>query len=110
MMKASSIRDSATGVGAQSSLPTTEVASPNLSHNASIKESDGSVWARARSYFSEEITLVHADMPIVACAFVSGICDSSAYNAWTCFVSMQTGMYALGKSKHLLSMLTSLFR
>ncbi|ESZ91029.1 hypothetical protein SBOR_8600 [Sclerotinia borealis F-4128] len=105
MLKASSIRESDTeagaSVGAQSSLPTTEVSSPNRSYNGSIKESHDSVLTRARSHFSEEITLVHADIPIIACALVSGICDSSAYNAWTCFVSMQTGntiFLALGAS------------
>ncbi|KAA8569700.1 hypothetical protein MFRU_004g04060 [Monilinia fructicola] len=105
MLKASSIRGSFTGDGegesAQSSLPTTVVPSPQRSLNGSIKGSDESSWSRARSYFSEEITLVHADIPIIACALVSGICDSSAYNAWTCFVSMQTGntiFLALGAS------------
>jgi len=38
-----------------------------------------------------EISLEHADIPIIACCLVSGLCDSSAYNAWSCFVSMQTG-------------------
>jgi len=38
---------------------------------------------------------------MIACCLVSGLCDSSAYNAWTCFVSMQTGntiFLALGAS------------
>ncbi|KAI9647850.1 hypothetical protein NHQ30_004238 [Ciborinia camelliae] len=103
MVKASSIRESTTrtGADAQNSLPTTEFPSPSRSHNGSIKAPRRSVLARARSHFSEEITLVHADIPIIACALVSGICDSSAYNAWTCFVSMQTGntiFLALGAS------------
>ncbi|QSZ36744.1 hypothetical protein DSL72_006627 [Monilinia vaccinii-corymbosi] len=89
------------GYGVQSSLATTAVPSPSRSYNGSIKESHDSLWTRASSYFSEEITLVHADIPIIACAIVSGLCDSSAYNAWTCFVSMQTGntvFLALGAS------------
>ncbi|TGO49229.1 hypothetical protein BOTNAR_0439g00120 [Botryotinia narcissicola] len=99
MVKAPSIEES--GPAAQSSLPTTELPSPSRSHNASMKESHDSLWARTKSHFSEEITLVHADLPMIACALVSGICDSSAYNAWTCFVSMQTGntiFLALGAS------------
>ncbi|TGO44120.1 hypothetical protein BCON_0599g00010 [Botryotinia convoluta] len=99
MMKAPSIEES--GPAAQSSLPTTEVPSPSRSHNGSIEESHDSLWARTKSHFSEEITLVHADLPMIACALVSGICDSSAYNAWSCFVSMQTGntiFLALGAS------------
>ncbi|RDW79978.1 hypothetical protein BP6252_04616 [Coleophoma cylindrospora] len=53
------------------------------------------------SYFKTEISIEHADVPIIACCLVSGLCDSSAYNAWTCFVSMQTGntiFLALGAS------------
>jgi uncharacterized membrane protein YoaK (UPF0700 family) len=55
----------------------------------------------AKSYLSNEISISHADIPIIACCLVSGLCDSSAYNAWTCFVSMQTGntiFLALGAS------------
>merc|ERR1711939_1105631 len=25
------------------------------------------------------------------CSFLSGLCDSGAFNAWSCFVCMQTG-------------------
>ena len=39
----------------------------------------------------KNISLHHADLVFLVCYFVSGILDSSAYNAWTCFVSMQTG-------------------
>ena len=38
------------------------------------------------------IDVRHADLVFILCYFVSGLLDSSAYNAWTCFVSMQTGM------------------
>jgi uncharacterized membrane protein YoaK (UPF0700 family) len=53
------------------------------------------------TYLNREIDLQHADIPIIACCLVSGLCDSSAYNAWSCFVSMQTGntiFLALGAS------------
>jgi len=89
---------------ANDSLPTTEPSSPHRSGNGSVHDPQApqdSLWSKAKSHFSEEITLVHADIPIVACALVSGLCDSSAYNAWTCFVSMQTGntiFLALGAS------------
>lgn len=33
----------------------------------------------------------HSDVPILACCFVSGLCDSVAFNASSVFVSMQTG-------------------
>ncbi|KAH9217507.1 hypothetical protein DL95DRAFT_295180 [Leptodontidium sp. 2 PMI_412] len=32
-----------------------------------------------------------SDIPMILCCLVSGLCDSSSYNAWSCFVSMQTG-------------------
>lgn len=39
----------------------------------------------------EEIDLQQADLIFLLCNFVSGLCDSSAYKSWKCFVSMQTG-------------------
>jgi hypothetical protein len=51
----------------------------------------------------KNISLRHADLVFLVCYFVSGILDSSAYNAWTCFVSMQTGTSTMPPS--LLTML-----
>lgn len=39
----------------------------------------------------DDIDPVHSDAPILACCFVSGLCDSVAFNASSVFVSMQTG-------------------
>ncbi len=39
----------------------------------------------------EEIDLRHADLIFLLCYFLAGLCDSTAYKAWKCFVSMQTG-------------------
>lgn len=39
----------------------------------------------------EEIHPAHSDLPVLATCFVSGICDSVAFNASSVFVSMQTG-------------------
>ncbi|KAL2069262.1 hypothetical protein VTL71DRAFT_15600 [Oculimacula yallundae] len=72
-----------------------ELPSPS---NGSTNKQTKSNW---RSYLSSEIAIAHADIPIIACCLVSGLCDSSAYNAWSCFVSMQTGntiFLALGAS------------
>lgn len=66
-------------------LPTTETP-PN---GSTIKPSNR--WSSLKSYIKTEISLEHADVPIIACCLVSGLCDSSSYNAWSCFVSMQTG-------------------
>jgi len=46
-----------------------------------------SLWKHLKT----DISLEYADLPIIATCVVSGLCDSSAYNAWSCFVSMQTG-------------------
>lgn len=41
----------------------------------------------------EEINPSHSDLPVLATCFVSGICDSVAFNASSVFVSMQTGEF-----------------
>ncbi|KAH8811613.1 hypothetical protein F5884DRAFT_854954 [Xylogone sp. PMI_703] len=56
---------------------------------------------RLSTHLKTNITLHHADIPIIICCFISGLCDSSAFNAWNTFVSMQTGntiFLALGAS------------
>ncbi|KFY47385.1 hypothetical protein V494_00010 [Pseudogymnoascus sp. VKM F-4513 (FW-928)] len=48
-----------------------------------------------------DISLNYTDIPVIASCFSSGLCDSSAFNAWNTFVSMQTGntiILALGAS------------
>lgn len=50
-----------------------------------------SVSSRLLSHLNTNISIVHADIPVIFCCFVSGLCDSSAFNAWNTFVSMQTG-------------------
>ena len=55
----------------------------------------------AARYWAAEVSRDGAIGPIIACCVVAGLCDSSAYNAWSCFVSMQTGntiFLALGAS------------
>ncbi|RPA89821.1 hypothetical protein L873DRAFT_1577138, partial [Choiromyces venosus 120613-1] len=37
------------------------------------------------------ISAQHVDLPLFLCTFISGVIDSSVYNAWTVFVAMQTG-------------------
>ncbi|KAK7985723.1 hypothetical protein PG988_003345 [Apiospora saccharicola] len=39
----------------------------------------------------DDIDLDYADIPICLCSLVSGLCDSTAFNASAVFVSMQTG-------------------
>ncbi|KAE9379937.1 hypothetical protein N431DRAFT_476977 [Stipitochalara longipes BDJ] len=91
------VKDSPADKQSEPTLPTTEDRSPSASNLKPRK----STFQSAKSYLSNEISLSHADIPIIACCLVSGLCDSSAYNAWSCFVSMQTGntiFLALGAS------------
>ncbi|KAK3337653.1 hypothetical protein B0T19DRAFT_80340 [Cercophora scortea] len=49
----------------------------------------------------DDVSLHYADIPILACCVVSGLCDSVAFNATGTFASMQTGntiFLALGAS------------
>src|SRR5699024_10517032 len=55
------------------------------------------------SLWFQSINPKHADLIALLLCFVTGLCDSSAYNAWTCFLAMQTGPYfppSLGKHIH----------
>ncbi|KAI4101043.1 MAG: hypothetical protein LQ339_005271 [Xanthoria mediterranea] len=44
-----------------------------------------------RRYLAANISTRHADLPLLACCFVTGIIDAGAYNAWGTFMGMQTG-------------------
>ncbi|GLA96455.1 hypothetical protein AtubIFM57143_003921 [Aspergillus tubingensis] len=43
------------------------------------------------SYVRAEINVKYADLLLLACCFCSGLLDSTMYNAYNTFVSMQTG-------------------
>lgn len=45
------------------------------------------------SYLKVEVSPKHADLVFLGCCVVSGLCDSSVYASWQCFVSMQTGLF-----------------
>lgn len=47
------------------------------------------------SLWSQSINPKHADLIALLLCFVTGLCDSSAYNAWTCFLAMQTGISSI---------------
>lgn len=42
-------------------------------------------------WFKETLDTKHADLVFVICSLITGLSDGSAYNAWSCFISMQTG-------------------
>ncbi|KAH7304773.1 DUF1275 domain protein [Stachybotrys elegans] len=81
-------------MAARSELPLTET-DVETSAAPSIKSR---TWS---STLAMDIDKHHADIPVVLCSFVSGLCDSVAFSASTVFVSMQTGntiFLALGAS------------
>ncbi|CAG8909118.1 unnamed protein product [Penicillium egyptiacum] len=41
--------------------------------------------------WKQNLTPTHADLICLLLTFLTGLCDSSAYNAWSCFLGMQTG-------------------
>ena len=47
--------------------------------------------SRIQAHFVEEISTTHADIPMLICCLISGLVDSTIYNAYGTFVSMQTG-------------------
>lgn len=46
---------------------------------------------RLRTHLRQEVTADHADLIMLTCSFISGLVDSTIYNAYGTFVSMQTG-------------------
>ncbi|KAJ5932426.1 hypothetical protein N7516_006915 [Penicillium verrucosum] len=41
--------------------------------------------------WKQNLSPSHADLVCLLLTFLTGLCDSSAYNAWSCFLGMQTG-------------------
>ncbi|KAK8123079.1 hypothetical protein PG984_011749 [Apiospora sp. TS-2023a] len=72
-------------------LPT----SHDTSATASVLSADRDATMKRSSSFlaglRDDIDLDYADIPICLCSLVSGLCDSTAFNASVVFVSMQTG-------------------
>lgn len=55
---------------------------------------EGSWGARWRRYWNGDVDPKWADLLLILCFFISGMVDSVAFNVWSCFASMQTGMYS----------------
>lgn len=45
----------------------------------------------ATSLWSQSVSARYADLLCLILCFITGLCDSAAYNAWSCFLAMQTG-------------------
>jgi Protein of unknown function (DUF1275) len=70
---------------------------PGLESNASpltIKpDGNESLPKRLKLRMKPEIEPRRTHLILICLFFVTGLVDSAAYNIWSCFVSMQTGMY-----------------
>jgi hypothetical protein len=42
-------------------------------------------------WWKEPVNVKYTDYICLLLCFTTGLCDSSAYNAWSCFLAMQTG-------------------
>jgi len=58
------------------------------------------ITSRLKRHFSTEVSTNHADVLLLTCCLISGFVDSTIYNAYGTFVSMQT---VISNSLHLLS-------
>jgi uncharacterized membrane protein YoaK (UPF0700 family) len=100
------------------SLPTHSSPSPTSSRNASSSSSirnahpnetnnkNPSTVILTRAYLAQPISTRHASILLLVCCLISGLTDSVAYNAWSTFISMQTGntiFLGLGASNQPLS-------
>ncbi|BCS19342.1 YoaK family protein [Aspergillus puulaauensis] len=47
--------------------------------------------ATRTSLWSQSVSARYADILCLVLCFITGLCDSAAYNAWSCFLAMQTG-------------------
>ena len=50
---------------------------------------------RLQAHLNEDVSTSHADILMLTCCLVSGLVDSTIYNAYGTFVSMQTGTFRL---------------
>lgn len=73
-----------------------------LTPNSELPASSLPWSVRLKSRFSSDIDPAWADTILVGCFFVAGIVDSVAFNTYSCFVSMQTGMPTLKDLCHMI--------
>ena len=63
-----------------------------------------------RKHLSVEVTTSHADILLLICCIISGLVDSTIYNAYGTFVSMQTVLPLFFSSSYFQSSLFPFFR
>lgn len=65
--------------------------------------SKGSRFTTIKEYFDAEIEESWSDLILFLCCFITGLLDSGVFNVWSCFVSMQTGMWCHGTATSILA-------
>ncbi|KAI7161049.1 hypothetical protein KC349_g3051 [Hortaea werneckii] len=60
-------------------------------NGAPTKHSKASTVSKAKRYLSANVSNDYTDFILIVCFAISGLIDSGAYNAYSCFTSMQTG-------------------
>ncbi|EAW13159.1 YoaK family protein [Aspergillus clavatus NRRL 1] len=68
---------------------------PDLEARAALETTPPQQQQRSRLTFAQRwaqpVDVKHADLICLLLCLTTGLCDSSAYNAWSCFLAMQTG-------------------
>ena len=57
-----------------------------------LADANGRSRASQSGRWHASIDTHYSDLVGLVLCFVTGLCDSSAYNAWACFLAMQTGI------------------
>ena len=65
--------------------------SPPSSHSDKASTARPALMHRFRAHFNAEVNPSHTDLLLLICCFISGLVDSTIYDAFGTFVSMQTG-------------------
>ncbi|KAF3128706.1 hypothetical protein TWF703_009287 [Orbilia oligospora] len=74
----------------------TDPESKDVEEGWTSPSSPDSILNRLRKYNATQIDKSWTSIPVLATSYVSGLTDSAAYNAWSCFISMQTGCFMFG--------------
>ena len=64
---------------------------PQLEDEKPTSRKRPGIITRLRTHLNEDVSTSHADILMLTCCLVSGLVDSTIYNAYGTFVSMQTG-------------------
>lgn len=43
--------------------------------------------------WNQDVDAAYTDIICLVLCLITGLCDSSSYNAWSCFLGMQTGQF-----------------